>query len=847
MAERTRVPATFTGGWGDLNGYGLRDNGAPPNITFGLYWLLGPLGFSKFYAPLTLLILGTSAWFLFRELGLGTLAAILGGLVAALNQDFFGVSCWGVGSQAICFGLNYLAFGIVVSPRVRQPWVRYPLAGLAVGLGVMEGADIGALFSMANAICILVHALVFSASPVKGITQGLSRVAVISVFAAWIAASSLASLIGTQIEGVAGMSREERSKEEQWNWATQLGSMAKIETLGVLVPGIFGYRMDSPDGGQYWGKAGRDPAWDQYFASGKQGNPPRERSIRFGGAGPYEGILVLMASLWAAVQSFRKERSVFSAPQRKFVWFLLGAMLVCLLLAFGRYAPFYRIFYSLPYASVMRIPAKFFHVLQWLLLILFAYGVYGLSQRYMNAAATAARGLGEQWKFFWTKGPAFDRQWVVGCGAAIGVAIVGWLVYASMRNNLLRYLEDVQFDSATAEAIARFSIRHAGWFILLLTAGSGLFALVLSGYFSGRRMRIGAILLGLFLVGDITQAGRQWIVNYNWKERYLEATNNALFDFFRSKPYLQRVSILPRWLPEAIHAPQQLAGAEGMLEQIYRAEWMQHQFQYFNIQSLDIIQMPRVPQDIAAFESALQFDGPSTNLYKIGRRWQLTNTRYILGAAPFAEAIKAFDSDQKRFMPAMAFELYQSEAGGPILTRTNSTGPFAVFEFTGALPRAKLYSDWQVNTNDQATLTELANKAFDPSRTVLVAQPLPAAKTGAPTNANAGTVEFVSYAPKHIVLRAKAESPAVLLLNDKHDPNWKVVVDGKSGTLLRCNYIMRGVFLEPGEHTVEFQFKPSVNALYVSLSAIAVGAILTFVAVTDRRRKGVVEPPPKAG
>jgi hypothetical protein len=375
----------------------------------------------------------------------------------------------------------------------------------------------------------------------------------------------------------------------------------------------------------------------------------------------------------------------------------------------------------------------------------------------------------------------------------------------------------------------------------VLTAGSGLFALVLSGYFSGRRMRIGAVLLGLFLVGDITQAGRQWIVTYNWKERYLEATNNALFDFLRPKPYLQRVSILPRWLPEAVRAPQQLVGAEGMLEQIYRAEWMQHQFQYFNIQSLDIIQMPREPYDHKAFEGALQIQKFPDDLYKIGWRWQLTNTRYILGAAAFAEAVKAFDPDQKRFTPVMAFEVYQTEAGGPILTRTNSAGPFAVFEFAGALPRVKLYSDWKVSTNEQATLTELTNKEFDPFQTVLVAEPLPAAKAGIQTNANAGTVEFVSYAPKHVILRAKAQSPCVLLLNDKHDPNWKVVVDGKPSPLLRCNYLMRGAFLEPGEHTVEFHFEPPVKALYVSLSAIGVGLILALVAIVGSSRKPAAE------
>ena len=41
----------------------------------------------------------------------------------------------------------------------------------------------------------------------------------------------------------------------------------------------------------------------------------------------------------------------------------------------------------------------------------------------------------------------------------------------------------------------------------------------------------------------------------------------------------------------------------------------------------------------------------------------------------------------------MTFEFYRDRADGPILTRTNATGPFALFEFTGALPRAQLYCE----------------------------------------------------------------------------------------------------------------------------------------------------------
>jgi hypothetical protein len=69
----------------------------------------------------------------------------------------------------------------------------------------------------------------------------------------------------------------------------------------------------------------------------------------------------------------------------------------------------------------------------------------------------------------------------------------------------------------------------------------------------------------------------------------------------------------------------------------------------------------------------------------------------------------------------------------------------------------------------------------------------------------------------------------VLLLNDRFDPNWKVFVDGQTAPLLRCNFLMRGVFLQPGPHKVEFKFQPPVGALYLSLAAIGCGVALLGV------------------
>jgi hypothetical protein len=52
-------------------------------------------------------------------------------------------------------------------------------------------------------------------------------------------------------------------------------------------------------------------------------------------------------------------------------------------------------------------------------------------------------------------------------------------------------------------------------------------------------------------------------------------------------------------------------------------------------------------------------------------------------------------------------------------------------------------------------------------------------------------------------------------------------VDGQPAELLRCNFIRRGVYLTPGEHTVEFKFTLPNGPLYVSLSAIIFGILLS--------------------
>jgi len=732
----------------------------------------------------------------------------------------------------LCVAFVFLALAAVVS--VNKGWLRIVLAGFAVGMSVMEGFDNGAIFSLYISAFVVFQALASEAKPGLALAKGIGRTACVAIFAGFIAAEALSILTGTQIKGIVGTNPDKQSREANWRFATQW-SFPKTETLRFLIPGLFGYGPpemygippEAYEGRNYWGSVGQDEEWEAYFSSKKSNVDPStiRGTLRLSGSGEYAGLLVMLVSAWAVAQARRKKDSPFTESERKFIGFWLVMAVVSLLLAFGRYAPFYRIIYALPYFSTIRNPVKWLHPFQLALIVLFGYGLQGLSRRYLESAGAKAQSLKAHLKSWWANAPAFDRKWTIGCLIFFAASVVGWLLYAGSGSELERHLQKVFFPPQLATAIAAFSMKEVGWYVLFLALSLICFLLLLSGWFRGDRAKWAGLAMGLVLVMDLGRANAPWIVHYNYVERY---ASDPVLDILRDKPYEHRV-VAPKF-----QTPSQFA----FFQQVYYLQWLQYRFPYYNIQSLDIIQMPRLPEDIAAFQGALS-SSPV-------RLWQLTNTRYLLAWIGLLPAInQQLDPELQRFKLHTAFELYQKAADGPILVRTNATGPFALIQFTGALPRAKLYANWQVSTNDTVTLPQLASANFNPVQTVLVASEIPAAPDSS-TNANAGTVTFKSYAPTRIVLDADAAKPSVLLLNDRYDPQWNVLVDGRRDTLLRCNFHMRGVFLPPGKHTVEFHFEPSNDSLYITLAAIALGLFLCgFLAFTGRGQGTAPEPAPK--
>lgn len=826
MSECHRLPQRFFGCWQDLNAVGFREGSAVPSITFALQWLLGPVLFSKLYAPIALMILGLSAWHFFRQVGLTRWACMLGGLAAVLNSSFFSAACWGVESHVIAIGMSFLALGLVMGKSGLQGWLRTGLAGLAVGMGVSEGADIGAIFSFFVAAFIVYQAVIAEGGKVKNWSKGASRVALVAVCAGLLAAQAMSELVANDIKGIAGTQQDAKTIAERWDWATQW-SLPKLETLRLVVPGLFGYRDDTREGGRYWGSIGRAAEWDRYVKAGQQGPLPKG-FIRYSGGGFYAGVGVVLLAVWAGVQAFRKE-SPFNLIQRKWLWFWVGIFVVSLLLAFGRYAPFYRWLYALPYFSTVRNPAKFTHLLSFAVVVMFAYAVDGLWRKYVEPAeGREAKGWSGFWNW-WRKASIFEKRWLQVCLLLFGIAGAGWAVFACFREPLQQYLQSVQFNETAAHEIASFSVQQPGWFVLFFVVAIGFMGFLMAGAFRGSAGWAVAV-LGLLIAVDLGRANQPWIIWWNYVEKY---STNPVIDLLRDKPYEHRMAMI------TFDVPPQLQ----ILQNLYKIEWSQHALPYYNIQSLDIVQLPREPQDMAAYEKVFEAPDQAERARLATRKWELTNTRFLLGVAELEESVnRQLDPVKHRFRVAQRFRLTPKpgvsrvETLDQITADFDTNGPFALYEFTGALPRAMLCGRWEIATNDASALGQITSAAFEPEQSIVVTgSDLPESHAG--TNEHAGSVQFIRYASKDVVLKSDAPTETVLLLNDRYDPNWRVFVDGKLETLLRCNYLMRGVHLGAGQHTVEFRFQPPYETLKVSLAGVGLGVILLGgVIVTGRQR-----------
>lgn len=136
-----------------------------------------------------------------------------------------------------------------------------------------------------------------------------------------------------------------------------------------------------------------------------------------------------------------------------------------------------------------------------------------------------------------------------------------------------------------------------------------------------------------------------------------------------------------------------------------------------------------------------------------------------------------------------------------------------------------------------------AISSFDPNKEAFVHEEfkdkLDLKRLGQPMNAS---IKLTSYHPDRMIYEYTAPNDVFAVFSEVYyEKGWKAYVDGEELPIIRADYILRGLQLPGGNHTVEFVFDPQTmkisNAISLASSIALVLVLLGLIGWNFRKKK----------
>jgi len=155
-----------------------------------------------------------------------------------------------------------------------------------------------------------------------------------------------------------------------------------------------------------------------------------------------------------------------------------------------------------------------------------------------------------------------------------------------------------------------------------------------------------------------------------------------------------------------------------------------------------------------------------------------------------------------------------------------------LYRLKEAFPRCWIVPQALWASERSEILSHLDRPGFNPHETVILQG------TGETRKGGTGAARIVQKTVNSVIIEAQAPEGGWLVLADTCAPGWKAALDGQPVPIYPANYLLRAVWLPPGQHQVHFRYLPSTFrvGMYLSLLTLALVAGTGGFLLSGRRK-----------
>ncbi|MCD6380292.1 YfhO family protein [bacterium] len=484
--------------------------------------------------------------------------------------------------------------------------------------------------------------------------------------------------------------------------------------------------------------------------------------------------------------------AVFSAAalflvKNRWKWFLGLTVLISTLMSFGKFSPFFGVMFRyFPYFNKFRVPVMVLIVQQLMIVTLMGLGIEKILTMYRAGVLSSPKYI----KIF--------RYSLIVCVVVLSIVLIG---NSGIKERILHssVIGKVRFVDKAADGFVKDLVTR----IFLLSVVAAILFIA-----SIKRIKSGNLVLALSVVlfvdmflmkGSIIHPEKTWgyegyriVKSGEEREKYKKP--DEMINFLKKDKSFYRIFPAPavglgRWsysMPPFSENKYMISGLfstggyHAAKLQIYQ-NLMDTMFAFFN--------SGRVPVQIL----------------------NMLNVKYILSQDP----------------------LFKESSVFPMVWKRDSG---VIYENVKVLPRVFFVDKVKIMKLEDM-LNFMVSPEFNPAEHVLFENPL-----SLNIESSSGSrAKINDYGVNSIEINAHVENSCIMVMSEIYYPEWKVEVDGEEKEILRADYCLRALPLNPGDHSIKLKYKPHgiKVSLLISIIAFALSLILSIVGFLGFKRKVV--------